>query len=110
MELGWDGPGLPSSGSSIRSAWLVGETEVGVLHPSCSSLGAYRQVWPAGPWGEIWPGEREAGGQLSLMKAARLLLNHLDWLYAPSGDIFAALLKKTVAAPPPVMFLLFPHK
>lgn len=88
----------------------MGETEEGVLHPSCCSLRAYRQVWPAGHWGEIWPGEREAGGQLSQMKAARLLPNHLDGLYVPSGDIFAALLKKTVAAPPPVIFLLFPHK
>lgn len=44
------------------------------------------------------------------MKAARLLLNHPDGLYAPSGDIFAALLKKTVAVLLPVIFLLFPHK
>ena len=44
------------------------------------------------------------------MKAARLLLNQPDGLYAPSGDIFAALLKKTVAALPLVIFLLFPHK
>lgn len=54
------------------------------LHPSRSSSWAYRQVWAAGPWVKYRP-EKGACGELSLMKAASLRLNHPDGLYAPSG-------------------------
>lgn len=90
---GWDSPGLTGSGVCVSRGWLASEmTDVGVYMVPQLITGLQASLGHRA-WGEIWSRDGEACGRPSLMKAARArpLLNHPDGLYAPSGDIFAAI-------------------
>ena len=103
---GWDSPGLTGSGVCISRGWLASEmTDVGVYMVPQLITGLQASLGRRA-WGEIWSRDGEACGRLGPGHYLTILMGFT----LPVVTFLLRLLKKTVAAPPRVIFPLFPHK